>query len=398
MEASCKKNIAVMTSSLNNGGAERMAANMSMALSEKYNVYVFSFSKKNIQYPYGGTLVTYDSVNDRRNIFVHALSLLSRIRETKRLKKQYRIDCTISHQDRPNLINVFSRYSDKKICCLHTSPSSVMKPGSKRAFLQRLACKLSFKYIAVSKKAACDLAGAFGFGKDKVRCIYNFVDTAQISRLMNEPIEVQEYNRFAQAHKDLIIYVGRLIPSKGHAHLIRAFKEVKRVFADCGLVFLGEGEERKNIIGLAESLGVSESIYMPGNVDNPYQYISNASAFVMPSEYEGLPMVLIEAAVCGCPIISCDISTGPREILDPDSDINYQTEEIQYAEYGVLVPNCRSDEAAETEKREKMLAEAIIKLLSDKDMSRKYRERSSECVKRFNVETVSSQWEELIEE
>lgn len=398
MEAANKKNIAIMTSSLNNGGAERMAANMSIALSEKYNVYLFSFSKKNIKYPYGGSLVTYDSANDRRNIFVHALSLFLRIRETKRLKKKYRIDCTISHQDRPNLINVFSRYSDKKICCLHTSPISVMKPDSKRAFLQRLACRLSFRYIAVSKKAASDLSEVFGFKKDKVRCIYNFVDTELISGLMREPISDREYNDFARAHKDIIIYVGRLIPSKGHAHLIRAFKEVKKSFADCGIVFLGEGDERKNITELAESLGVSESIYMPGNVDNPYQYISKASVFVMPSEYEGLPMVLIEAAACGCPIISCDISTGPREILDPDSDIDYRTDEIQYAEYGILVPDCRSDKAEETEKREQMLADSIVGLLSDPEMRRRYSESSSECVKRFNVETIVSQWEELIEE
>ncbi len=55
---------------------------------------------------------------------------------------------------------------------------------------------------------------------------------------------------------------------------------------------------------------------MPGFVDNPYAFMARAAVFVLSSTYEGLPGVLIEALACGCPVVSTDCPSGPREILD----------------------------------------------------------------------------------
>jgi glycosyltransferase involved in cell wall biosynthesis len=54
---------------------------------------------------------------------------------------------------------------------------------------------------------------------------------------------------------------------------------------------------------------------MPGFVENPFQYMLRASLLVLPSHYEGLPGVLIQALACGCPVISTDCPGGSREIL-----------------------------------------------------------------------------------
>jgi glycosyltransferase involved in cell wall biosynthesis len=58
---------------------------------------------------------------------------------------------------------------------------------------------------------------------------------------------------------------------------------------------------------------------MPGAVPNPFPYMARARLFVMSSAWEGLPTVLMEALACGCPIVSTDCQSGPREILDEGS-------------------------------------------------------------------------------
>ncbi len=76
---------------------------------------------------------------------------------------------------------------------------------------------------------------------------------------------------------------------------------------------------------LAKDLGVSAFIDFHGHVENPYKFISKADLFVLSSNYEGFANVLAEALACGCPVVSTDAPSGPREILDS-------------GEFGALVP------------------------------------------------------------
>ena len=54
---------------------------------------------------------------------------------------------------------------------------------------------------------------------------------------------------------------------------------------------------------------------MPGKMDNPYVWMAHSDLFVLSSNYEGWPMVLVEAMVSGLPVVACDCQTGPAEIL-----------------------------------------------------------------------------------
>jgi len=65
-----------------------------------------------------------------------------------------------------------------------------------------------------------------------------------------------------------------------------------------------------------DSLKLKDKIEFLGFDNNPFKYLSKASVFVLSSEYEGLPGVLIQAMACGCQVVSTDCPSGPREILE----------------------------------------------------------------------------------
>ena len=113
----------------------------------------------------------------------------------------------------------------------------------------------------------------------------------------------------------MILSAGRLVPLKDHATLLRAFARVVRL-QPARLVILGEGPERGRLLRLAEELGVSEHVDMPGFKVNPFAYMSKARLMVHSSKYEGFPNVLVQAMACGTPVVSTDCDHGPREILE----------------------------------------------------------------------------------
>ena len=76
------------------------------------------------------------------------------------------------------------------------------------------------------------------------------------------------------------------------------------------------GGGRASLLSLVSQLGLNGLVSMPGWSANPYSFMARADLFVLSSNWEGFPNVLIEALFCGCGIVSTDCPHGPREILD----------------------------------------------------------------------------------
>ena len=166
--------------------------------------------------------------------------------------------------------------------------------------------------VAVSHGVADDLADAFGFDRARLRVIHNPLVSEAVAAKAAAPLD---HPWFEEGAEPVILAVGRLQPQKDYPTLVRAFARL-RGSRPCRLVILGEGPERETIERTARELGVSDDLYMPGIVENPFPYMHKASLYVMSSAWEGLGNVLIEALAVGTPVVSTDCPSGPGEILE----------------------------------------------------------------------------------
>ena len=108
------KNIAIIITKLNGGGAERCASNLSIELSKKYNVKLIVFDATNITYPYGGELIDLNIANSD-GMLSKAINVIKRVKKVREIKKKYKIDCAISLLDGPNIVNVLSSRGERTI-------------------------------------------------------------------------------------------------------------------------------------------------------------------------------------------------------------------------------------------------------------------------------------------
>ena len=118
----------------------------------------------------------------------------------------------------------------------------------------------------------------------------------------------------AKAAPKNLIAIGRLCIAKRFDVLLHAFAKVRN-YVDCQLVILGEGEDRNKLQMLSTQLGIAHLIQMPGFVSDVPEWLARADLFVLSSDYEGLPGVVLEALAVNCPVVATDCFPDARALL-----------------------------------------------------------------------------------
>ncbi|MBM6621185.1 CDP-glycerol glycerophosphotransferase family protein [Micrococcaceae bacterium RIT802] len=129
-------------------------------------------------------------------------------------------------------------------------------------------------------------------------------DPQDIGRLAQRQATLRQFFPSASAHATTFVTVGRLSPEKNHARMIRAFAHVHAERPDTRLMIIGSGPLRRDLGSLAESSGIGHAVVFTGQQRNPYMLMKEADCFVMSSDYEGQPMVILEAKILGLPVVS----------------------------------------------------------------------------------------------
>lgn len=194
--------------------------------------------------------------------------------------------------------------------------------------------------------------------KNEVELVYNPVDISRFSTIGKN-----------QHSNVVVITAGRLSNQKNHKLLINAFLKYHKTFPKDELIILGDGPCRETLGRQIRENEADDYILMPGNVDNIPEYFSNADVFALSSDYEGLPLVVLEAMASSLPIVSTNVG-GVSDLIDGN---------------GILTKAGNAEE----------LYSALIRLRKDPALRKKMGEKSFSLVQRFDSKIIAQEYMDL---
>lgn len=375
------------------GGAERVVSNLSLNLPENLEKEIILYGEDSkVDYPYKGK-ITYLDYDNSDTLLKKIITLIKRIINVNRIKKENPGVPVISFLELSNLINLLTIEPHNAIVSVRNFMSVKYSKGFK-AILWGLTFKYLYrkakKVITVSYAMKEDMMKSYNIPEKKIQVIYNFYDIDKIQEMTNEPLSEFEKKIF---DSPVIITVGRLSNQKGQEHLIKSFYKVKKKVPKSQLVILGEGKLEKKLKNLANNLGLQDSVHFLGFKNNPFKYIARSNVFVLTSYFEGFPNALAEAMACKVPVISTDCKSGPREILAPNSENNNIQYGINRELHGILIPDPSTTEVNIVEN---YLTNSILNILNNDELSQYFSLRAYKRIKNFSVKNIIKDWEKII--
>ncbi len=172
---------------------------------------------------------------------------------------------------------------------------------------------LATHFLACSTEAADFLYGP-QIPREKIRLFHNALDIDRYS--YDEKKRKMIRGRLGIADKFVIGNIGRMAYAKNHSFLIDCFQEVQKKRENAVLLLVGSGELEQDIRRQVKKAGIEDKVIFIGEADNAEDYLQAMDVFALPSRFEGLPNVLIEAQTAGLKCISGDGVTREAQITD----------------------------------------------------------------------------------
>ena len=165
-----------------------------------------------------------------------------------------------------------------------------------------------------NRHAACSNAAAeFLFGKNNNALILNnAIDIDEF--LFDAEIRESMRGKYGMRDKFVIGHAGRFCPQKNHIFLIDCFNDIYKNNNNARLLLIGNGELYHDIMQKTENLNLKKAVLFAGATDDVRAYMNAMDVFVLPSLFEGLPVVAVEAQASGLPVILSEKITRESDI------------------------------------------------------------------------------------
>jgi glycosyltransferase involved in cell wall biosynthesis len=184
-----------------------------------------------------------------------------------------------------------------------------------RFVVDRFAGRFVTHYIAVSEANKRYLVEQKHLPQEKITVIRNGSDLRRFRP--EEPATSDLRQRLGFGPDDpVLMVVGRLEPQKGHRILLEALPVIRREFPFVRLVCLGEGSLRDELLNQTRELGIEDALRFIGFQSNVVEWLRLADLTVLPSFYEGLPLVAIESLATGRPVVATAVDGSAEVVVD----------------------------------------------------------------------------------
>ena len=358
------KNIAIIVyDSSVLGGAEKVAFSLANELSSCYHVTLLSLQGDTVHpalaagnaVPVRFLQIPADRL--RSQVFSALIPLVSFLRDCH-------IDVALVEGNYCGFLCSFARLfvGTKLIFCDHGSCLSQYNERSIRT-IRRLSTILCQHTVVLTERSRNDYIRFFRIPENRISCIYNWPDLCG-----SDPD-----SRY-RSDSRTIISVGRFGREKGYDLLVKVAAIVLPKHKDWNWVIYGDGETFEEIKTEVQRNHLDRQLMLAGVKQDLRDVYKNASFLVLPSYREGMPLVLLEAKSFHLPLVSFDIVSGPREIIQ-DRVNGYLIES-----YNIVG-----------------MAEAVEKLISDPKLRQTMSDHAYDNMQQFEKASIVKKWRDLID-
>jgi glycosyltransferase involved in cell wall biosynthesis len=355
-----KNKVAIISTSLGSGGAERFASLLSFML-EKLNMEVHNIIINDVvDYEYGGKLMNLGIISSG------SFSIFRKIKKGFLLNsylKKNEINLIIDNRPRNNLTReIITKWiygNRRKWFVFHSFNTATYFP--KPDFFSKFLYQKADKVICVS----------LGI-EEKVKRKFDLKNTVTIHNPYDfSKIEIEKGMSVSEQY---IMYFGRFDEKvKNFSLMLEAFHLSKIHLQGYKLLLMGEGPDLGIIQQNIKRLQLDEFIIIYPFNKNPFQYVQQAKFTILTSRYEGFPLSIVESLALGTPVISVDCDSGPKEL-------------IKNGYNGLLVENNNSQR----------LSAAMKQLVDDTNLYDFCKKNAAKSVEHLSLETISKHWESIL--
>lgn len=379
-----KKNLSILTIDFGAGGAERVISILLKELIKDFNVtLVLFYDFIHYDIPEEVELeILLPNGNLNNTIYRKAKDTLLISNKYSRLIRSKQIDVSMSFLALPNIVNGITAKRHKNLRTIISErcfPSIMYKANRSSNFLAKYVFPVYYpkndhlfsnsEYINIDLKE-------------------NFKVNMPMSVVYN-PIEIDESNiksmdSITTTSKLNVINVGSIYEPKNQKLIIKALSHLNN--GDYHLTILGTGELEHEVKAYTKTNGLEEAVDFKGKVNNVKDYLIESDCFVLSSNTEGFPNVVLEAMSAGLPVISTNCMSGPLELLNDNEPVSIPEGEFYEAKYGILI-NVNDDKA---------LAKALHYYKENVDIRKHYSKVGFERAKENSLPNIYKQVKELL--
>lgn len=346
------------------GGVEQVTANLSGMLTEYYETYVVSLSKKNssIAYKLNSKVHYVQEIGTRKTRIRNVI--MDNCFSFRSFLKREHIDCILAMGTYPGVVLsiICKGLKLKKIFCDHGALINQLNDKTVTKY-RKIAYQNMDLTVTLTERSMLDYVHYMQADKNKVTYIYNSIDD-----------EVFKFVKPYDKTSKVIMSAGRMTKEKGFDLLVDVAKEVFSEQTEWVWKIYGDGKEYQQIADKIKLYHLEDKLILCGETKEMYSKYSQCGLYVLTSYREGLPLVLLEAKANTIPIVSFDVETGPSEIVRDGKD-------------GYLIE--KYDCVA--------MAEKIKKLMLDTELREKFSQACIENIDQFRNEKIKKKWCDVIE-